>query len=537
MKHFLGSSILIVLALTMSASAADRPNILFCFSDDWGRYASIYQNPDRPGLNDVIETPALDAIGRSGVVFRNAFVSAPSCRPCRASVVTGMPFYRCGSNAFLHSQEYGKAKDPYRELPGFSDLLVREGYHALHWGKTTNKPAKRVDRAHELPINHFSQAVSAAADKEARKREIFSFVRSNFQAFLDDNPKDKPFLYWFGPHHSHRQWTRGSGKKLWGLDPDALKGKIPAFLPDVPDVREDIADYLGETLAWDGMVNELVEELKARGELDNTLIIVSGDHGMPGMPRGKCNLHDFGSMVSLLVSWPEQVKSGREVDDFISLMDIAPTLLEAAGVEPPNHMLAQSFLDVLRSEQGGSVDATRDHVVIGRERHVGQSQPDRAPYPSRAIRTDDFLLIRNFKPELMPMGVVYKENASEAELLENHYLAYPDMDGSPTKVFVMAHRDKYPRHFDFGFAARPKFELYDLAKDPDQINNVASDLDYAEDLKGLTGRLMRILHETGDPRVIGDGAAFDRKPFVDPPFVPKPKKKKKELPFLKSANK
>ena len=114
-----------------------RPNILFCFSDDWGRYASIYRDPSRPGFNDVIETPALDEIGSSGVVFNNAFVSAPSCKPCRASVTTGMPFYRCGSEAFLHSQEFGKAEDPYKALPGFSELLVRGGYHVMHWGKTT----------------------------------------------------------------------------------------------------------------------------------------------------------------------------------------------------------------------------------------------------------------------------------------------------------------------------------------------------------------------------------------------------------------
>ena len=166
----------------------------------------------------------------------------------------------------------------------------------------------------------------------------------------------------------------------------------------------------------------------------------------------------------------------------------------------------------------------------GRERHVGTSQPDRAPYPSRAIRTADFLLIRNFKPERLPMGVVYKENASEAELLEDHYLAYPDMDGSPTKAFVMTHRDEYPQHFDFAFAARPEFELYDLEKDPDQIDNVAAEPEYADVLQELTDRLMRLLRETGDPRVIGDGTAFDRKPFVDPTFVPEPKKKK-ELNF------
>ena len=521
MNHRLGSLSLIVLLTTSFAPAEERPNILFCFSDDWGRYASLYRDPERPGLNDVIETPTLDAIGRSGVVFNHAFVSAPTCKPCRASVTTGMPFYRCGSEAFLHNQEYGKAKDPYQALPGFSELLVRNGYHVMHWGKTTSKPAKRVDRTHALPINYFSQAVAESPDKEARKEEIFSFVRSNFRAFLDDQPEEKPFFYWFGPHNSHRQWTRGSGKDLWGLDPDDLKGKLPVFLPDVPDVREDIADYLGEALAWDRMLKELIEELEERGELENTLIIVSGDHGMPGMPRGKCNLHDFGSMVSLLVSWPDQISPGRRVDDFVSLMDIAPTVLEAAGIEPPDHMLAKSFLNVLKSEENGIIEPERDHVIIGRERHVGHAQRDRMPYASRAIRTADFLLIRNFKPDRLPHGVVYDPDASPEDLLQNHYLAYPDMDASPTKVFLMTHRESHAECYDYAFAARPEFELYDLKNDPDQVDNVASDPAYATQLETLRYRLMRILEETGDPRVIGDGKTFDRMPFVDPDYPAK----------------
>ena len=313
---------------------------------------------------------------------------------------------------------------------------------------------------------------------------------------------------------------------MWGLEPDSLKGKVPAFLPDVHDVREDLADYLGEALAWDGMVNELIEELKTRGDLDNTLVIVSGDHGMPGMPRGKCNLHDFGSMVALLISWPDRVKPGRSVDDFVSLMDIAPTVLEATNIERPDHMLAKSLLPLLTSESSGHIDRDRDHVIIGRERHVGEARRDRAPYPSRAYRTADFLLIRNFKPERMPMGDVYNDEATAEQLLQDHYLAYPDMDASPTKTLLMTNADSYRRYFDIAFSKRPEFELYDLKNDPDQINNVATSPKYSDVLRKLTDRLMTELRETGDPRVTGDGSTFDRKPFVDPTFVPPPKMKK-----------
>lgn len=506
--------------------ADQRPNILFCFADDWGRYASIYQNPSQPGMCDVINTPTLDEIGRSGVVFQNAFVSAPSCTPCRASVSTGMPFYRCGTNAFLRCREFGGADDPYRSLTGFSELLVQNGYHVMHWGKTTNKAGKKVDRTHGNPIHYFSQAVTAAEDKEACKQRIYSLVQSNFKKFLDRQPSDQPFFYWFGPHHSHRQWVRGSGKELWGIDPDSLKGKVPAFLPDVHDVREDLADYLGEAQAWDGMIHSLVQELKTREKLNNTIIIVSGDHGMPGMPRGKCNLHDFGSSVSLLVSWPERVIAKRKIDDFVSLMDIAPTILEAAGIERPKNMLAKSFLDLLVSSKHGWVDSTRDHVIIGRERHVGEARQDRTPYPSRAIRTKDFLFIRNFKPERNPMGDIFQHDSAAEDLLQNHYLAYPDMDASPTKVFLMENREHFSDYHEYAFGKRPAYELYDLEKDPDQIVNVASHPDYTMVRDELLERMMKELRETGDPRVIGDGATFDQKPYVDPEYVPPPKKKK-----------
>ena len=124
------------------------------------------------------------------------------------------------------------------------------------------------------------------------------------------------------------------------------------------------------------------------------------------------------------------------------------------------------------------------------------------------------------------MGDVYDPEASADALLKDHYLAYPDMDASPTKVLLMTHRDDFAKYFEYAFAARDEFELYDLRDDPDQITNVASNPEYAKTRLTLTNRLMRILRDTGDPRVTGDGTTFDRKPYVDPSFVPPPKKKK-----------
>ena len=228
-------------------------------------------------------------------------------------------------------------------------------------------------------------------------------VRGNFKAFLADRQSGQPFCYWFGPTLTHRAYEKGSGQALWGIPPDTLQGKLPKFMPDVPEVRADFADYLGEIQAWDAGVGVLFEELEAAGEFDDTLIVISGDHGMPGVPGGKCNLYDFGVGVALVARCPGG-KTGRIVDDFVNLMDLAPTFLEAASVDRPAVMTGRSFWNVLCSDKAGQVDPGRTWVVTGRERHVAAAREGNLPYPHRALRTADFLYVRNFAPDRWPMG-------------------------------------------------------------------------------------------------------------------------------------
>ena len=158
---------------------------------------------------------------------------------------------------------------------------------------------------------------------------------------------------------------QGEWKGSLDIDPDSLKGKMPAYLPDVPEVREDLADYFGEIAAWDAGIGALLEELEKAGEKESTLVVISGDHGAPGFPHGKCNLYGFGTNVALSITGPG-VKGGRVVDDFASLTDLAPTFLEAAGVEVPEVMTGRSLWPVLKSEKSGLVDETRTRVFTGR---------------------------------------------------------------------------------------------------------------------------------------------------------------------------
>ncbi len=268
-------------------AAPARPNILFCFADDWGRYASAYAALDsRPSPNSVIKTPNIDSVAARGVLFRNAFVPAPSCTPCRSSLLSGRYFFNTGRGAILLGAVWDE------NIPAFPLLLREAGYDIGKMAKVWS-PGTPVDapfggqrfafQKAGSGYNQFSGQVTRAVAKgvplEQAKGELYRQVQGNFAVFLQARDPNKPFCFWFGPTNVHRKWVKGSGKALWNIDPDSLKGKLPKFLPDVPEVREDFADYLGEAQAFDACVGVLLKQLKEAGELDRTLVVVSGDHG------------------------------------------------------------------------------------------------------------------------------------------------------------------------------------------------------------------------------------------------------------------
>jgi arylsulfatase A-like enzyme len=510
-------------------SAPERPNILFFFADDWGRFARIYSEHERTaGLNGLLKTPNLDRLAKSGVLFRNAHVNAPSCTPCRSSLLSGQHFWRTGRGAILQGAVWDET------IPTYPLLLRDAGYHLGKsykvWspGSPADAPYGGQKHAYEQAgraFNNFSENATELVEKgatiEAARAKLLEEVRGNFQAMLAAKSAGQPFAYWFGPTTTHRAWVRGSGKRLWDIDPDALKGKLPAFLPDVPVVREDLADYLGEVQALDAAMGVLLAELERTGELSRTLIAVSGDHGAPGFPHGKCNLYGFGTGVSLILSGPG-VKGGRVVDDMVSLPDLAPTFLEAGNVKPPAVMTGRSLWNVLQSDRQGLVDPARTWVVAGRERHVEIARPDFTPYPQRALRTLDHVLIVNFKPERWPLGNPYrldgKDEPTFDEVAKTTFVTLPDDDAGPTKAWFVGARKspEWSAQFDKFYGRRPMFELYDLRKDPDEMNNVAEDPAYATVRKEMTERLFTILRETGDPRMVEDGKYFETPPMAGP---------------------
>ncbi len=476
-----------------------KPNIVFAFADDWGRYASAYSKFEGDNfLNALIDTPNFDRVAREGAIFKNAFVPAPSCTPCRSSVLSGSYFWQTGLGAILHGAIWDET------IPTYPLELEKDGYHIGYtykvWapGKAQHAPYGAERTKYESAGNHYRQFSFYATEKseehgtEGAKQLLLDETRDNFNSFLEAREEGKPFCYWWGPTNTHRKWQKGSGKNLWNIEPDDLKGRLPGFLPDVHDIREDVGDYLGECMAFDAGLGVLLERLEEIGELDNTLVVVSGDHGIPGFPRAKCNLYDIGCEVALAARWPGHIPAGREIDDFVNLMDLAPTFMEAAGVDIPGSMTAKSLLPVLESNEGGQVDPARTFVVTGRERHVSYSN-DNLPYPSTEAPDWD-------------------------SLQEETYVAYPDMDASPTKAWMIHNRAKkeVQQSFDLGFGKRPQEELYDLGKDPHYMNNVADDPSYQGTKKELFDQLMAVLKEQDDPRVVETPCRFEQAPYASP---------------------
>jgi N-sulfoglucosamine sulfohydrolase len=524
------AALLFISAVRLVAAdpAAPRWNILFLFADDWGRYASAYAKVDgKPSLNDVVKTPHIDRVAREGTVFRNAFVNAPSCTPCRSSLFSGRYFFNTGRGAILRGAVWDDT------IPVYPLMLRDAGYHIGKsykvWGPGTPADApfgqqKYAYQAAGNEPNNFSERVTervAGGQTIAQAREaLLAQVRGNFDAFLADRKPGQPWHYYFGATTTHRMWIKGSGKKLWGIEPDALKGKMPKFLPDVPEIREDVADYLGEVQAWDAYVGVIMERLAATGELDRTLVVISGDHGMPGVPSGKCNLYDHGVAVALVARVPGG-KAGRVVDDFVCLPDLAPTFMEIGGAKPPSGLYGRSLVSILRSERSGQLEPDRTWVVTGRERHVAVAREGNLPYPMRSLRTKDFVYIRNFASDRMPMGDVRdafkRETLERGDLAKETYAGFADMDASPTKEWIVAHREdpQWKWHYEHAFGRRPTEELYDLRSDPDQIKNLAADPAHAKTKAELAARLMKLLTDAKDPRVTGDGKAFDLPPFTD----------------------
>ena len=323
----------------------------------------------------------------------------------------------------------------------------------------------------------------------------------SFDEFMQKREPGRPFCFWFGSQDPHRPYEPGTGAQA-GMKPESVR--VPRFLPDTAEVRQDLLDYYFEVQRFDRDLGHIIEALERAGELDHTIVVVTSDNGMP-FPRAKANVYDGGVRVPLAIRWPGVAGAGGQIDALVSLTDLAPTMLEGAGLKPIAAMTGRSLLPLLR----GQPQAGRDRVFVERERHANVRRGDLS-YPVRAIRTKDYLYIRNFRPDRWPAG--------DPEL---HVAVGPfgDIDGGPTKSVLLDRRDDpaIAPLFRLAAAKRPAEELYDLRRDPEQVENVAGRPHYRDAQRRLRAELDAWLRATGDPRMITDDDRWDRFPYYGQP--------------------
>jgi len=456
----------------------DRPNILILMSDNqsWN-HVGCYGDK-------LVSTPNIDKVAKEGIIFTNAFCAAPSCSPSRAAMLTGQDIWRLKEAANLWSG--------FPKVKVYSQLMEASGYTVGVEGKAWGPGNSNTNGWKQNPGG-----------------EKFE----SFQEFHDTSEKNKPWMYWFSSRNPHRPYNSDSLKtsKI-----DIANIEVPPYLPNNEKARKDIADYYHEIESFDKEVASFLDLVSKTGQLENTIIIICSDNGWQ-MPRGLANLYDFGTKIPLIISWPDHFKGNRVITDFVSLNDIAPTLLELASIDIPKEMTALSMVDLLFSDKSGRIDSNRNVVYTARERHAFVRRGG-IGYPARAIRTDNFLYIRNYTPNRWPAGDPPLFGDVDAHMM--HY-------SSPTKMFMLEHKKKSEIKplFELAFGKRPKEELFDLVKDPFQLNNVANVAAYRETQVLLSKQLTDYLIATEDPRETKIAFDWDaQKYYKDRDKRPKPNK-------------
>jgi arylsulfatase A-like enzyme len=477
---------------TVFAAESSSPNVLFLIADDASPTFGVYGY-------DWVKTPHIDRLARRGIVFENVYTPTAKCAPSRAAILTGRNPWQLEQGA--NHQTFFPAKfKAFTEA--LSDAGVYVGSQGKFWGPGDARTAEGEVRKWGLTT---SGGESQKPDGGAK-----------FKQFLADRPKDKPFFFWFGSTNPHRAYVPDSGLAA-GKKPSDID-HVPAYWPDNDVVRRDLLDYAVEVETYDAQVGGLLKVLEESGEADNTLVIVTSDHGMP-FPRVKGHNYHASNHVPLVAAWPKGiVDGGRRVADFISFIDLAPTILGVFGVSEEKSGLSKitgrSFLDLLTNKPAHD----RSFVILGRERNDVYARPGSEAglgYPVRGIREGNLLYLHNFKPDRWPCG--------------NVELGLLDTDGGPTKSWLETAGDS-DRFWQFCFGKRPADELFDLAADPDCVKNLAQEAAYRETLAKLHDKLIAELKQQNDPRVLGQGDVFDNYPTTKPAPGSAPKKAGKKKP-------
>lgn len=461
-----------------------RPNILFAIADDaswksFGAYGSKW-----------VKTPAFDEVAKKGVLFNNAYTPNAKCAPSRSCILTGRESWQLEAAA-NHSPFWPQKFKTYAETLGDNGYYV--GYTGKGWAP--GNPGELNGKKRELAGPEFGKYTTAPPTTGISNDDY----AKNFDDFIDHRPKNEPFCFWYGGHEPHRSYEFESGIKKGGLKTSDID-EVPPFWPDVDSVRTDMLDYAYEIEYFDSHLQKMLKKLADIGELDNTIVVVCADNGMP-FPRIKGQVYEYSNHLPLAIMWPDGIKKpGRVVNDFVNFIDFAPTFLELAGLKPAQTgmqpMTGKSLTDILYSDKSGTVDSARNFELVGKERHdVGR--PNDEGYPVRGILKDGFLYLHNFKTDRWPAG--------------NPETGYLNCDGSPTKTYILNTRRVKGNweYWKLNFGKRVNEELYNITIDPYCMKNLTDDKQYASRKAKMIKEMTDRLTKQGDPRILGNGDVFD----------------------------
>ena len=465
-----------------------RPNILFCIADD-----ASYKHFSANGCSWV-STPGFDRVAREGILFTSAYTPNAKSGPSRACIITGRNSWQLEEAANHITNFPGKFKS-------FIEVLKEEGYFTGYTSKgwAPGNPGVIDGKPRELTGKAFNARTTAPPASGISRSDY----AANFNDFLDQKPGDTPWFFWYGSHEPHRRYQYGSGVAPGGKNLDQIE-KVPGFWPDNDTVRNDMLDYAFEIEYFDQQLVKMLNELEKRGELKNTVVVITSDNGMP-FPRSKGLQYEYSNHMPLAIMWHSGItEPGRVSKDYISFIDFAPTFLDLAGVDWNKSAMAsspgKSLTDILKNSKKLS---DRSYILLGQERH-DYGRPLNQGYPIRSILKDGYLYQINFKPDLWPAG--------------NPETGYLNTDGSPTKTFILNLRRSGT---DVSFWAKcfgkhPGEELYNIASDPECLINLAGLSDYGELKERMKTILMNDLKNQNDPRVLGKGDIFDNYAFDNP---------------------
>ncbi|KAB7731179.1 sulfatase-like hydrolase/transferase [Rudanella paleaurantiibacter] len=441
----------------VSAPGRTRPHILWISCEDMSPRLSCYG--DSTGGPGKPLTPNIDRLAREGVRYTNAFCTAGVCAPSRNAIITGMYQTSTGGHNMrtlnnTYPEKTGLPKEYAVVMPpsvkAFPEYLRAQGYYTTNNAKT--------DYQFEAPPTVWDEVGNSA---HWRKR-----------------PTDRPFFAVFNSvvTHESQVWYGATGRrKDLPLRVDPARIQVPPYYPDTKTVRQDMARFYSNIREMDDWVGEILQQLEADGLLDKTLIFFWSDHG-DGLPFVKREVYDRGIRVPLIVRFPDGRFAGTTRSELISMIDLAPTVLNLAGVRPPAYMQGQAFLDLETGQRPRRTPA-RPYVFAARDRL--DSEYDRV----RTVHDGRFQYVRNFFPEKpLYMDLEYrKQQPMMAELLRMRDAGQLN----PTQMHWFQ-------------PTKPAEELYDIQKDPYELNNLARQSAYAPQLKRLRAALDQWLAQSTD---------------------------------------